>query len=281
VGADVAVDRHGGDTAGGGDLGHRELAAVVGFPASGSDPKLADAFFRYTLTTFTYGSNLGPAQAARHMAGVSAHELGATFRRHMSISKLNKAIADVVDAFTELDLVRAWGDGATVAADGTQVETFIDNLLAETSIRYGGTGGIAYRYISDTDIALFSKFIPCGVWEAVYLIEGLIEQESKVKPDTVHADTQGQSFPVFALAHFVWFRPDTADSGGLSGPSRCCATCRIRSFGRAPRPRRTRSSRTTTSCPGAGSATAGLWPITIRRSRRRSSSSVPCWPTTC
>jgi hypothetical protein len=38
-------------------------------PASGSDPKLAVAFFRYVLTTFTYGSNLGPAQAARHIAG--------------------------------------------------------------------------------------------------------------------------------------------------------------------------------------------------------------------
>ena len=174
-------------------------------PASGSDPKLADAFFRYTLTTFTYGSNLGPAQAARHMAGVSAHELGVTARRHATIGKLNLAIADVVDAFSELDLARAWGDGATAAADGTQVETFIDNLLAETSIRYGGTGGIAYHYISDTYIALFSRFIPVGVWEAVYLIEGLLQQESKVRPGTVHADTQGQSFPVFALAHLFGF----------------------------------------------------------------------------
>ena len=34
-------------------------------------------------------------------------------------------------------MVKAWGDGTTVAADGTQVETYIDNLLAETSIRYG------------------------------------------------------------------------------------------------------------------------------------------------
>ena len=75
-------------------------------PASGSDPKLADAFFRYVLTTFTYGSNLGPAQAARHMAGVSAHELGATFRRHATLGKVNRASADVVDAFCELDLVR-------------------------------------------------------------------------------------------------------------------------------------------------------------------------------
>jgi hypothetical protein len=33
-------------------------------PASGSDPKLADPLARYVLTTFTFGCNLGPAQAA-------------------------------------------------------------------------------------------------------------------------------------------------------------------------------------------------------------------------
>ncbi len=29
---------------------------------------------------------------------------------------------------------------------------------------------------------LFSKFIPVGAWEAVYLIQGLLEQQSKVTP---------------------------------------------------------------------------------------------------
>ncbi|MFI2077603.1 Tn3 family transposase [Streptomyces triculaminicus] len=66
-----------------------------------------------------------------------------------------------------LDLVKAWGDGTSVAVGGIQMETFIDNLLAETSIRYGGFGGIACHHISDQYIALFSRFIPCGVWEAV------------------------------------------------------------------------------------------------------------------
>jgi TnpA family transposase len=174
-------------------------------PASGSDPKLADPFFRYVITTFCYGTNLGPAQAARHIAGVSAHELSATARRHVTVEKLNKAIADVVNAFMELDLIRVWGDGSVVAADGTQVDTFIDNLLAETSIRYGGTGGIGYYYISDTYIALFSRFIPVGVWEAVYLIQGLLDQQSKVKPSRVHTDTQGQALPVYALAHLFGF----------------------------------------------------------------------------
>ena len=157
------------------------------------------------LTTFCYGTNMGPAQTARHITAVTAHELSVTGRRHVTVEKLNKAIADVVDAFTELDLIKAWGDGSVVAADGTQVDTFIDNLLAETSIRYGGTGGIGYYYISDTYIALFSKFIPVGVWEAVYLIQGLLEQQSKVTPSKVHTDTQGQALPVYALAHLFGF----------------------------------------------------------------------------
>ena len=92
-----------------------------------------------------------------------------------------------------------------VAADGTQVDAYIDNLLAETCIRYGGFGGIAYRYIADTYVALFSRFIPCGVWEAVHLIEGLLANTSEVQPTTVHADTQGQSTPVFALATLFGF----------------------------------------------------------------------------
>ncbi|MFE4370928.1 Tn3 family transposase [Streptomyces sp. NPDC056835] len=47
--------------------------------------------------------------------------------------------------------------------------------------------------------------MPCGVWEAVYIIEGLLKKTSEVRPTTVHADTQGQSFPVFALAHLLGF----------------------------------------------------------------------------
>jgi Tn3 transposase DDE domain/Domain of unknown function (DUF4158) len=174
-------------------------------PASGSDPKLVGPLLRYVLTTFTYGANLGPAPAARHIRGVSAHELGLTAARHFTTGKLNLASADVVNAYLLLDLVKAWGDGTSVAADGTQVDTLIDNLLAESHIRYGGYGGIAYHHIADNYIALFSHFIPCGVWEAVYIIEGLLRQQSDAEPDTIHADTQGQSYPVHALAHLFGF----------------------------------------------------------------------------
>ena len=80
-----------------------------------------------------------------------------------------------------------------------------NNILAETSIRYGGFGGIAFRLVSDTYIALFSHFIPCGVWEAVYLLGSLLANDSDIHPDQVHADTQGQSLPVFGLAALLGF----------------------------------------------------------------------------
>jgi hypothetical protein len=156
-------------------------------PASGSDPKLRNPLVRYAVTTFTYGSLMGPAQAARHMRGISAHELGATFIRHFTIEKLDYATADVINAYLKLDITKAWGEARSVAADGTQWDTLLDNLLAERHIRYGGYGGIAYHHVADNYIALFSHFIPCGVWEAVYIIEGLLKQRSDADPDTVHA----------------------------------------------------------------------------------------------
>jgi TnpA family transposase len=174
-------------------------------PASGKDPKLKDPQDRYVLTTFACGSNMGPAEAARHIAGITAHEISLAKNRHVTLAKLNKAIAEVVNAFIKLDVVKAWGDGKSVATDGTQVDTYIDNLLAESHIRYGGLGGIAYHYVSDNYIAIFSRFVPCGAWEAIYIIDGLLENASELKPRTVHADTQGQSFPVFTLAHLFGF----------------------------------------------------------------------------
>ena len=75
--------------------------------------------------------------------------------------------------------------------------------MSERHIRYGGYGGIAYYHVSDTYIALFSHFIPCGVWEAIYILDGLMRNESDIQPDTLHGDTQAQSTPVYALAFLL------------------------------------------------------------------------------
>ena len=173
-------------------------------PLSGSDPKIENPGERYILTAFTYGCNLGPAQASRHLRGtVTPHMLSFINRRHANTHKLNAAIKDIINHYHTFELPKLWGTGKSVAADGTKLDIYVQNLLAEYHIRYGGYGGIAYHHIADTYVALFSHFIPCGVWEAIYIIEGLLQNTSDIQPDTVHADTQGQSAPVFALSYLL------------------------------------------------------------------------------
>lgn len=173
-------------------------------PLSGSDTKIDQPTERYVLTAFTYGCNLGPAQAARHLRGAaSAHMLSFVNRRHVDASKLAAACRDIINSYAGLQLPKFWGDGKSAAADGTKYDLYDQNLLASYHIRYGGYGGIAYHHVSDTYVALFSHFIPCGVWEAVYIIDGLLKNTSDIQPDTIHADTQGQSLPVFGLSHLL------------------------------------------------------------------------------
>jgi len=176
-------------------------------PASGSDPKIrGDALGRYVLTAYAYGGNLGATEVARHMRGkVSAHEIYTAGNKHSTAAKVHQCSADVINAFTTLDVAGMWGDAQVVAVDGSQVDTWENNLLAESHIRYGGYGGLAMRFVSDSYIALFSHFVPCGAWEAVYIIDGLLHNDSDVQPDTIHADTQGQSLPVFGLAALLGF----------------------------------------------------------------------------
>jgi TnpA family transposase len=124
-------------------------------------------------------------------------------QRHISLKSLNAALVDIINRYNVMPLTKSWGDGTTAAADGTKYDLYEQNLISEYHIRYGGYGGIAYHHVADTYIALFSHFIPCGTWEAVYIIEGLLKNKSDVQPQIIHADTQGQSTPVFALSYLL------------------------------------------------------------------------------
>ena len=173
-------------------------------PPSGADPKLANAIQRYLFTVFGYGCNLGPNQTARHIPEIAtAQALRRTNAQHINADKLEAAMVDVIDQYIRFALPRHWGGGQAAIADGTHVKLRENNLMGSRHIRYGGYGGIAYHHIADSYIALFTSFISCGVWEAVHILDGLMKNRSKIQPDTLHADTQGQSEPVFGLCRLL------------------------------------------------------------------------------
>lgn len=175
-------------------------------PLLGFETKLEDATLRQMLIVFAYGTQMGPAQMARSFTGMNSRHLSWIHHEHMSEEKLDAAITRVINGYARFDLPRRWGSGKRASADGTKWEVYTHNLLAEYHIRYGGYGGIGYYHVSDTYIALFSRFIPCGVHEAIYILDGLLKNESEIKPEEVTGDTQAQNAVVFGLAHLLGIR---------------------------------------------------------------------------
>lgn len=84
-----------------------------------------------------------------------------------------------------------------------EVGSLSQNLMSQYHVRYGGYGGIGYYLVADNYIALMSRWTTCGAWEGHVVLDFLKENESDVKPDTVHADTQGQSTAIFGLAYLL------------------------------------------------------------------------------
>lgn len=197
-------------------------------PFSGTAPKIADRLARYLMTCFGYGSNLGPTQTAKHSGGRMTYKHIARINaQHITNKKLEDAIKDIINFYLQFDLPLFWGAGQTAAADGTVFNTYLNNIMAERHIRYGEYGGVSYHHISDNYLAVFSHFISVGSWEGNYIADGLMENTSDLTPDTLHADTHGQSLTVFGLTHLLginlmprirnWkdldmFRPDPSET---------------------------------------------------------------------
>ena len=176
-------------------------------PISGNDPKIKNPIERYLLTSFAYATGLGPAQTVLHVkSDISAHMLSWVNQRHVTPETLDRAREQLINLLAQFKLIKSWGDGKSVAADGTMQELREQNLIAEFHFRYRKKGGIAYHHVADNYILLFSTFMPCGVWEAVEIIEGLLKNNSDMQPNIIHGDTQSQSTVVFALSHLLGFK---------------------------------------------------------------------------
>jgi TnpA family transposase len=154
-------------------------------------------------TTFCYGCYLGSTQTSHSIKNLDRFQVASVNQRQITEQTLLEAIVGVINRYHRFRLPKLWGSGQRAAADGTKGDVYEQNLLSEDHIRYGGWGGIGYYHVSATSIALFSSFMACGVWEAIHILDGLLENRSEIRPDTLPAATQGQSETVCSLAYLL------------------------------------------------------------------------------
>jgi hypothetical protein len=145
-------------------------------PISGAESKLDNPLETYILLPFCYGTGMGPAQTCRHVRiKIDPKTLSRANKKHVNIKVLIAANARINNITNSFPIVTAWGDGLRSAGDGTFTDIHDNNLVAEQHFRYRQKGGVAYHHVADNYIAIFSTFIQCGVWEAIYIIDGLLK----------------------------------------------------------------------------------------------------------
>lgn len=172
-------------------------------PLSGYETKITDYPSRFVATTLSYGCNMGPTQAERSLLTFSRKQIAWLFNHHVTDIRLIKAIQILINRYNTFTLPKHWGPGDSVSVDGTFWDMYTQNLLAAHHIRYGRYGGVGYYHVSDQYIALFANFISCGAHESIYLLDGIVENDSDIQPKKVHGDSWAQSEVLFGLASLL------------------------------------------------------------------------------
>lgn len=114
---------------------------------------------------------------------------------------LTRANAALVAAQSKIPLAQQWGGGHVASADGQRFRVPVESLTSAPNYKYFGEGrGITYfTFMSDQFSSFYGVVIPGAVREALYILDGLLEQQTVLEPVEVMADTAGYTDIVFGL----------------------------------------------------------------------------------
>lgn len=146
-----------------------------------------------------------------------------TEQNYIRASTLTPANADLVDYHSRLDIVAAWGGGELASADGLRFIVPVKTINAGPNTKYFGKGkgarGVTYyNFTSDQFTGFHGIVIPGTPKDWYYILEGLLEQETSLRPTEITSDTAGASEIAFGIFRLMgWqFSPRLADAGSAT-----------------------------------------------------------------
>jgi len=138
-------------------------------------------------------------------------------QNYIRIDTLQSANAALVNAQARIPLAQVWGGGEVASADGLRFTVPVRTLNAGANSKYFGVGrGITYyNFTSDQFTGFHGIVIPGTLHDSLFLLEGLLEQQTSLRPTEIMTDTAGYSDVVFGLFWLLGyqFSPRIADIG--------------------------------------------------------------------
>ncbi|MDS0527825.1 Tn3 family transposase [Clostridium sp. SHJSY1] len=134
--------------------------------------------------------------------------------RTETLTEANNAL---VKYHSNLKLPKSWGGGEVASADGLRFITHDKAVNSGSNPKYLGIGrGVTYyNFTSDQFSGFYGIVIPGTIRDSLYLLEGILEQQTVLNPREIMTDTAGYSDIVFGLFGLLGyqFSPRIADIG--------------------------------------------------------------------
>jgi len=181
----------------------RELVPVGGYA-----PRLENPYKTLLAALVAHGTNLGIATMAQSTKGITIDMLQHTSRWFLRPETLKAANRVLVDYHHGLDLAGTWGDGTAASSDGQRFGVQESSLLAGFYPRYFGFYDRAitvYTHVSDQFSVFAGRAISCSPREAIYVLDGLLENDTILRPREHYTDTHGSTEQLFGLCYLLGF----------------------------------------------------------------------------
>jgi hypothetical protein len=172
-------------------------------------PQVPNFFTTLLATLIAHGTNLGIAMMAHSVEdGITADMLQEMSQWCLREDTLKAANAILVNFHHHLPLSAVWGDGTVSSSDGQRFGLQASSLLGSLYPRYFGYYDQAltvYTHIADQHSVFHTQVIACSVREAMYVLDGLLANDTVLRPKEHFVDQHGYTDQLFGLCHLLGY----------------------------------------------------------------------------
>lgn len=198
-----------------------EVDAFTGFArafthVADGQPAAADLPLSICAVLLAQACNIGLKTVGRpEVPALTLPHLFWVQQNYLRVETLTAANARLVDAQAQLPLAQAWGGGEVASADGMRFVVPVRTIHAGWNRKYFGSerGVTYYNFTSDQFSGFHGIVIPGTLRDSLFILAGLLEQQTSLDPREIMADTHGYSEVVFGLFSLLGYRfsPRLAD----------------------------------------------------------------------
>ncbi len=172
-------------------------------------PLRPNNFYKTLLATIiSQATNLGVVAMSASVSGITVDMLRQLLGSYIREETLKAASAELVNRHHELPLASLHGSGEMSSSDAQRFGIRASSLLASYYPRYYGYYRKAigiYTHVSDQYAVFGTKVISCSPREALYVLDGLLENNSVLKIQKHTTDTGGYTEIIFALCYLLGY----------------------------------------------------------------------------